>query len=72
MKIGILATDFIIWDGGMDFMRPIVDSLSAPIRPRKGQVVTSLILGKTQLPTPVVSRIFAGLPRLAPFPGHWD
>jgi hypothetical protein len=72
MKIGILATDFIIWDGGMDFMRPIVDSWSVPIRPRKGQVVTSFILGKTQLPTPVVSLIFAGLPRLAPFPGHWD
>ena len=34
MKIGILATDFITWGGGVDFLRLVIDSLLAAPRSR--------------------------------------
>jgi glycosyltransferase involved in cell wall biosynthesis len=34
MKIGILATDFINWSGGVDFLRLVIDSLLASPRSR--------------------------------------
>ena len=34
MRIGILATDFITWGGGVDFLRLVVESLLASPRSR--------------------------------------
>lgn len=37
MKIGILATDFITWGGGLDFLRLVVESLLASPRSRDAE-----------------------------------
>ncbi len=37
MRIGVLATDFITWGGGVDFLRLVIDSLLAAPRSREAE-----------------------------------
>lgn len=72
MRMGMLDPDFIKRVGGMDFLRPILDLWSVPIRPRERQTTPSIGGGATPPPTAVRLPDFAESPRLVPSPSDWN